>query len=108
MIRRPPRSTLFPYTTLFRSCGNGNLLFAFSKYSREKNKKSRVKYYGYDIDERAISEAKTRLLKEENFFSCEDSLGLKIEERFDIILGNPPYLGEKNHKEIFEDRKSVV
>src|SRR2546430_6939022 len=25
MIRRPPRSTLFPYTTLFRSCGRGNL-----------------------------------------------------------------------------------
>src|SRR3712207_7642397 len=25
MIRRPPRSTLFPYTTLFRS-GNGNIL----------------------------------------------------------------------------------
>src|SRR5947207_12653437 len=24
MIRRPPRSTLFPYTTLFRSRGNGN------------------------------------------------------------------------------------
>src|SRR5258705_10206000 len=23
MIRRPPRSTLFPYTTLFRSPGNG-------------------------------------------------------------------------------------
>src|SRR5258706_12203195 len=22
MIRRPPRSTLFPYTTLFRSCGS--------------------------------------------------------------------------------------
>src|SRR3712207_9534326 len=22
MIRRPPRSTLFPYTTLFRSCAN--------------------------------------------------------------------------------------
>src|SRR3712207_7837067 len=26
MIRRPPRSTLFPYTTLFRSvCGDGEL-----------------------------------------------------------------------------------
>src|SRR2546430_12587190 len=26
MIRRPPRSTLFPYTTLFRSrCGHGRL-----------------------------------------------------------------------------------
>src|SRR5437667_9722797 len=24
MIRRPPRSTLFPYTTLFRSSRNGN------------------------------------------------------------------------------------
>src|SRR3712207_7912584 len=23
MIRRPPRSTLFPYTTLFRSCTSG-------------------------------------------------------------------------------------
>src|SRR3712207_8668188 len=25
MIRRPPRSTLFPYTTLFRSCQNACL-----------------------------------------------------------------------------------
>src|SRR3712207_7009289 len=25
MIRRPPRSTLFPYTTLFRSLGRGQL-----------------------------------------------------------------------------------
>src|SRR3712207_9054763 len=27
MIRRPPRSTLFPYTTLFRSCLAGASLF---------------------------------------------------------------------------------
>src|SRR2546427_3962204 len=26
MIRRPPRSTLFPYTTLFRSAGTGGLV----------------------------------------------------------------------------------
>src|SRR3989442_11383325 len=25
MIRRPPRSTLFPYTTLFRSASRGNI-----------------------------------------------------------------------------------
>src|SRR3712207_8884290 len=25
MIRRPPRSTLFPYTTLFRSCSKDNI-----------------------------------------------------------------------------------
>src|SRR5258708_11713340 len=34
MIRRPPRSTLFPYTTLFRSQqfyrGNGRILYAAS------------------------------------------------------------------------------
>src|SRR2546430_13369671 len=31
MIRRPPRSTLFPYTTLFRSteCGAGDVDFAY-------------------------------------------------------------------------------
>src|SRR3712207_6863709 len=28
MIRRPPRSTLFPYTTLFRSLGGRGRLFA--------------------------------------------------------------------------------
>src|SRR5258708_25393771 len=27
MIRRPPRSTLFPYTTLFRSKTKGHILF---------------------------------------------------------------------------------
>src|SRR2546430_8036057 len=29
MIRRPPRSTLFPYTTLFRSCLNCLVFFLF-------------------------------------------------------------------------------
>src|SRR3712207_6906551 len=28
MIRRPPRSTLFPYTTLFRSLGQGRVVQA--------------------------------------------------------------------------------
>src|SRR3712207_8646069 len=30
MIRRPPRSTLFPYTTLFRSAGSGMATLAIS------------------------------------------------------------------------------
>src|SRR2546430_8225717 len=30
MIRRPPRSTLFPYTTLFRSCDNSRSHQTFS------------------------------------------------------------------------------
>src|SRR2546430_3804132 len=34
MIRRPPRSTLFPYTTLFRSLGARHALGEFSDWSR--------------------------------------------------------------------------
>ena len=34
MIRRPPRSTLFPYTTLFRS-GTYELVFFAGDYLRE-------------------------------------------------------------------------
>src|SRR5688572_32125700 len=29
MIRRPPRSTLFPYTTLFRSTGGGRVMHLY-------------------------------------------------------------------------------
>src|SRR5258708_20106488 len=36
MIRRPPRSTLFPYTTLFRSSLSSRLLLGTARYpSRE-------------------------------------------------------------------------
>src|SRR3712207_7961977 len=37
MIRRPPRSTLFPYTTLFRSAAKRDLFFAINfnhRYAR--------------------------------------------------------------------------
>src|SRR5256885_5912379 len=34
MIRRPPRSTLFPYTTLFRSLDNGRPLQSCARFRR--------------------------------------------------------------------------
>src|SRR3712207_6865203 len=34
MIRRPPRSTLFPYTTLFRSGAVGRALFGLDRLDR--------------------------------------------------------------------------
>src|SRR5256885_12484428 len=40
MIRRPPRSTLFPYTTLFRSTIGGRGLIPFPK-SKSQQKKTR-------------------------------------------------------------------
>src|SRR3712207_7187923 len=36
MIRRPPRSTLFPYTTLFRSAQRGGGIFGGPHYSAAK------------------------------------------------------------------------
>src|SRR5690348_17591849 len=36
MIRRPPRSTLFPYTTLFRSFTNSNQLVAIQKLMKDQ------------------------------------------------------------------------
>src|SRR3989442_4466537 len=40
MIRRPPRSTLFPYTTLFRSsnsaCLNGGAILFFTTFTRTR------------------------------------------------------------------------
>src|SRR5690348_17686085 len=46
MIRRPPRSTLFPYTTLFRSderryCGSaGPVILTSCRHIRERTKRS--------------------------------------------------------------------
>src|SRR3712207_7007449 len=38
MIRRPPRSTLFPYTTLFRSlCGQGSKLSRTCRLSHQNH-----------------------------------------------------------------------
>src|SRR3712207_9159088 len=37
MIRRPPRSTLFPYTTLFRSVSTANYARVFSEQNYANN-----------------------------------------------------------------------
>src|SRR2546430_8459334 len=57
MIRRPPRSTLFPYTTLFRSPGDADLmnwLFA------EDMRKGRIKT-PFDISDVWTDRKSTRL-----------------------------------------------
>src|SRR5256885_4453109 len=53
MIRRPPRSTLFPYTTLFRSltlhgtnwASDGSLLWKFDNYARA------ISPYGHHLED---------------------------------------------------------
>src|SRR5690348_17524646 len=43
MIRRPPRSTLFPYTTLFRSCRSNY------SHSQRFRKKRRMKMFKFEL-----------------------------------------------------------
>src|SRR5258706_9349318 len=42
MIRRPPRSTLFPYTTLFRSIEEFHKTFGFDSYGRSAVERNTV------------------------------------------------------------------
>src|SRR5688572_31500956 len=46
MIRRPPRSTLFPYTTLFRSRANGNSGRVRASWSIETGDRNRRREVG--------------------------------------------------------------
>src|SRR3712207_8753025 len=43
MIRRPPRSTLFPYTTLFRSLGTGEREFEVDRAGPRRRARHRVR-----------------------------------------------------------------
>ncbi|KDR95690.1 adenine-specific DNA-methyltransferase [Peptoclostridium litorale DSM 5388] len=72
------------------------------RYVLEKN------IYAVDVDQRALYICKERLsiitgiegLKL-NFYN-EDFITDFEKKNFDIIIGNPPYIGEKGNKEIFE------
>lgn len=105
------------------SCGDGNLLITLLE---ELIKISKIVYgeyrfvsswiSGYDIDNEGINILKTRVLEILEKFKLKDDLRGSIEslnfknidslkvfdESYNIILGNPPYFGEKNHKEIFD------
>jgi len=69
---------------------------------------------GYDIDGKALLICKNNILKMLKKYEIEgkkinlveiNSLMEEIDKTYDIILGNPPYFGEKNNKEIFTDMK---
>lgn len=59
--------------------------------------------YGYDIDAEAVNILKQGLKDKGKGLSvdkfniyCEDSLKIKLNNKFDYIIGNPPYIGHKN------------
>src|SRR2546421_8003084 len=64
MIRRPPRSTLFPYTTLFRSPSCQRL--ARSGPKRRKRSVENAKSYGSGIGRTGIDPLSSRARSEEH------------------------------------------
>ena len=102
------------------SCGTGNLilealetLIRLSKriYGRYLYKEEWIE--GYDIDDEALAILKCRAQKLFLKYGIKGELRLynvnsllhKFDKTYNIILGNPPYFGEKNNKEIFIEMK---
>src|SRR3712207_6924983 len=92
MIRRPPRSTLFPYTTLFRSWWR----MAFDKLgvpydyistqdaARDSNLNAK-----YDVIVFARSEEHTSELQSRQYLVCR--LLLEKKKQLSLPCGSPPY-----------------
>src|SRR3712207_8603556 len=75
MIRRPPRSTLFPYTTLFRSLANGDLfdtVLAFSPgFAAPPSRRGRPRVWvSHGTGDRVRSEEHTSELQSRQYLVC--------------------------------------
>lgn len=102
------------------ACGSGNLLLPILTKLLDISKDILGQYIflkewitGYDIDKNALLVFQERVritllnygLNGEVLLYNRDSLYDNIDKDYDIVIGNPPYLGEKNHKEIFQKIK---
>src|SRR3712207_9454742 len=121
MIRRPPRSTLFPYTTLFRSAVN---LKEYARLVKEKAILRRLGEAGRKITEIAyrddrdaediLDEAESIVLKVDQQKKGKEIISLreaaKIEfDRLERIEANQgETVGVTTGFSDLEDRKSVV
>src|SRR3712207_8782577 len=70
MIRRPPRSTLFPYTTLFRSIEGGLLVVDRPTICRSGGEHVKVAVLPIDHYDRPRSEEHTSELQSRQYLVC--------------------------------------
>ena len=101
------------------SCGTGNFLVIALNFLIRMSKRIYGEYQfnsswisGYDIDSKATEIAIERMdfickqygIVNASFdINTENSLLKTFDKKYSIILGNPPYIGEKNNREIFTE-----
>src|SRR3712207_8967531 len=83
MIRRPPRSTLFPYTTLFRSCSYGPWARAIEGIFKEEKFHIR---HGEHWVKRLRSEEHTSELQSRQYLVCRLLLDKKNSSRANCAM----------------------
>src|SRR3712207_8762172 len=95
MIRRPPRSTLFPYTTLFRSCLRREALGGVATtdvlrrvvvrdHLRERGKQPRLHRVLRERVERVRSEEHTSELQSRQYLVCRLLLEKKKKQTYSV------------------------
>src|SRR2546422_6172495 len=84
MIRRPPRSTLFPYTTLFRSIrgGVGRPISSASHPSNNRRARNPTKYSLIRAPDRKRSEEHTSELQSRLHLVCRLLLEKKKKQKY--------------------------
>src|SRR2546429_6553776 len=88
MIRRPPRSTLFPSTTLFRSLAQANRLIAQEQWeTRKEQKPFRVEYEVHNGEYVKRSEEHTSELQSRLHLVCR--LLLEKKKKLDRQVTSP-------------------
>src|SRR5471030_1320425 len=97
MIRRPPRSTLFPYTTLFRSLVKGQIAFDFHRKNVRPWMTGDLRSEEHTSELQSLRHLVCRLLLEKN---KNDAQGLARTEQValadDLVDGlRPQPLGER-------------
>src|SRR5690554_7693087 len=83
MIRRPPRSTLFPYTTLFRS--NATLGLSFYLGGNEQH----ADWYANDGLTNRVNALENRVTDIENKMIDSDNDGVRSEEHTSELQSRP-------------------
>lgn len=117
-------STFENKSILDLACGSGNLLKAYILMACEEGNVCNdilQGVYGVDINEASVRALKLNVyvslysegyddfdINLMNLYVCDSLIDFNPDFKFDYIIGNPPYIGEKNNTHLFTDIKETA